>query len=919
MTPLMQQYYKIKEEYKNKILFFRMGDFFEMFNEDAEIAAPILNIALTFRNKKAGMKTKMCGLPHHSISAPISKLLDRGLHVAICDQLEGQFDSSGLVRRAVTRVLSPGMVYDLGSLDSLSPNYLCAFDKQTISFLDISTGSAFYYEFSGKNEFLKLLEQFQPKELVLTELQKEKVLLPPGFNLSVFDKSTPSSFLSDFFKSQLLESKDLAVETKAFSNQEALVTPSSQAPSSQTFNQNSKNQSYPKSTQRLLYYVYSMQGAESLKTISSFKKKNLRKEMYYSSQLYSHLEIFKNYEGSTKDTLFSALNRAKTPPGARLLKKRLQSPLIDKEEIEKRWDRLEWWMSHLDCLDQVRSLLSSQGDGERKLAKLVQPQVNGRDLLALSSALSTGLKVEEILKKNNYPWSSQKDSLQTTQLLIDKIKHIISMDCPANLKEGGLINLGVNPQLDEWMNIGKSSQDLILKMEEKERKKLNIPSLKIRYNGIFGYYIEVRKIHSSKVPSHYKRKQTLVQVERYITDELYQLEQKILSAKSKQMEWELQIFKDLKMEILEDISVLSNLFEIWSEVDLCSSLAYLSIENKYVRPQLGDRFKIKVSRHPVLEQKNFHEFVPNTIDLASKQTVILTGPNMAGKSTLMRQFALTILMAQTGCFVPADQAELPIFHKMFTRIGASDFLSKGLSTFMVEMQEVAEILDQADHKSFILLDELGRGTATFDGMSLAQAVIEFLTEEKQSLVFSATHYQELTKLAEKHASILNFSMQIREIEGQIHFLYLLKQNPADKSYGIPVARLAGLPALVLKRAEELLSIHESFSKTKETHSGKDKMSIESSHSNQELLKSSHSNKTENSKNSIKEQNFYSQFKSFINEIKEYPLISQTPIDAVNQIQRWQEQIKKQGFESTKKAKIKDFKGSEQDYFKDILN
>ena len=927
MTPLIQQYYQIKEKYKGKILFFRMGDFFEMFDEDAETAAPILNIALTFRNKKAGMKVKMCGLPHHSISGPISKLLDHGFHVAICDQLEGQVDKSGLVKRAVTRVLSPGMVYDLDSLEGSSPNYLCAFDKQNISFLDISTGSAFYYDFLGRVEFFKLLEQFQPREIVLTELQKNKVLIPPEFNVSLFDKMIPSSFsVSSLLSSKRRDSRSRRLDDSGGNNEIDWNEDSQTDADEDRQKRSSNNLSYPKSVQRLLYYVYTMQGEESLRTISSFEKRSLKKEMYYSSQLYSHLEIFKNYEGGQKDTLFSVINRTKTPHGARLLKQRLQSPLIDKEEIEKRWSRLDWWLSHLDCLDQVRAALKPQGDGERKLAKLVQPQVSGRDLLALSETLIAGLKVEEYLQKNNSPWLAKAEDLKTAGLLVDKIKHIISIDCPANLKEAGVINSGVNPQLDEWMSLAKSSQALVLKMEQKEKEELKIPSLKIRYNGVFGYYIEVRKIHGSKVPSHYKRKQTLVQAERYMTDELYQLEQKILSAKSKQIEWEQEIFKDLLDEVLEELSTLNALFELWSEVDFYSSLAYLSLENRYVRPKLGNRFQLKGSRHPVLDQKSFHEFVPNSIDLNSDQTIILTGPNMAGKSTLMRQFALTILMAQVGCFVPADSAELPVFHKMFTRMGASDFLSKGLSTFMVEMKETAEILEQADSKSFILLDELGRGTATFDGMSLAQSIIEFLTVEKKALVFSATHYQELTKLAEKHPSILNFSMQIRESEGQIHFLYLLKENPADKSYGIPVARLAGLPDSVLKRAEELLSIHEDFSQEKENRLKKHKTltpdSSNLSDINQKVLKC-YENEQEKKIFSNDEEKMDSQFENLKKEIQNYPLIHRSPIDALNQIKKWQDQIsnqlKDEGSDSLKGFKTKPFNESEQDDFKDRLN
>ena len=865
LTPLMRQYYKIKEEYKDKILFFRMGDFFEMFAEDAEIAAPILNIALTFRSKKSDSKVKMCGLPHHSISTPISKLLEQGFHVAICDQLEGQVDhQTGLVQRAVTRVLSPGMVYDLDSLESSSPNYLCAFDKQSISFLDISTGSAFYYEFSGRAEFLKLLEQFQPKEIVVTELQKQKILISSPINLSLFDKSIPSSFSV----TECLDSK-----SKNFNPQE---------------------ESYPRSVRRLLYYVCSLQGEEALKTLSSFEKKSLKKEMYCSHQFYSHLEIFKNYEGSSKDSLFTALNRTKTAPGARLLKNRLQSPLIDKEEIEKRWDHLAWWLSHLDCLDQVRLTLSSQGDGERKLAKLVQPQVNGRDFLALAEALSIGLKVDEFLKKNQAPLMAQAEDLQVVELLIDKMKRMISIDCPAHLKEVGTIKLGVNPQLDEFIRIGKNSQALVLEMEQKEKEKLKIPSLKIRYNSIFGYYIEVRKTHVSKVPAHYKRKQTLVQAERYSTQELYELEQKIVSAKSKQLEWELNLFKDLKEEVLEEVSLLSRLFELWSEVDLYSSLAYLSLENKYVRPQIGERFQLKASRHPVLEQKNFHDFVPNSIDLSGHETVLLTGPNMAGKSTLMRQFALTILMAQMGCFVPAESAKLPLFHKIFTRMGASDFLSKGLSTFMVEMKETAEILEKADSKSFILLDELGRGTATFDGMSLAQSIIEFLTVEKKALLFSATHYHELTQLAHKHDSVRNFSLQIREDKGEIHFLYLLKECPADKSYGIPVARLAGLPSSVLKRAEELLSLHESLSmkKQKKNLNKVQQADFESSHQDPSVKNKKLDFEENLDFQAYLHEKTLSELKILNSQIKDYPLESKTPLDALNQIKKWQDEIKK---------------------------
>ena len=883
----MAQYTKIKNQHKDKILFFRMGDFFEMFDRDAEIAAPILNIALTHRNKNAGVKTKMCGVPHHSISGPISKLLAKGLHVAICDQIELATAGQGLLKRAVTRVLSPGMVYDLETLDKLTANYMGAFDKNHISFVDLSTGQAFYYGLFNSSDCVKLLEQFQPTELVLTSSQKAQGYSFPSATLSVFNENL----------------RDIA--------------------GLQKYN------SYPKSMQRLLAYIYQTQGEDSLRMINLIKELSLNKEMYYSSQLYSHLEVFKNYDGGVKDTLFSAVNRTKTACGARLLKRRLKSPLIDKEEIEKRWDQIDWWMVNAALLELVRPILSHTGDGERKLGKIVQPNGSARDVLAIALWLDCGLRIEELIhnvvssEKLN-PGEKQArhfKKLKRAKTLRDKIKFIISSDCPVLLKEGGIINRGVNPQLDEWMNLAQSSQTHLLEMEKREQKKLNIPSLKIRYNSVFGYYIEVRKMYNSKIPSHYKRKQTLVHAERYTTEELYALEQKILSARSKQIEMEYQLFKDLRSEVLEHISLLKELCDHWSQIDLYSSLAFLAIENKYIRPCWANHLKLIASRHPVLEQKTFSEFVPNTVDLPPSQSVILTGPNMAGKSTLMRQVALTVLMAQSGCFVPADRAELMLFHKMFTRMGASDFLSQGLSTFMVEMKETAEILEKADDKSLIILDEIGRGTATFDGMSLAQAIVEFLTVEKKPLLFFATHYQELTDLANQHASICNASMSIRENKGQIHFLYLLRQGPAEKSYGIPVARLAGLPTVVLSRAGELLSQYESSHHLRDVSSSKIHRTYKHSSSQSSVLKLKKEDRDCSKKSTdLQKDNEKSLIKSLIKEISDYPLIRTNPIEAMNQIQKWQKQIQSLSKEEvTTLSKGKTESLSDQNLLPDILN
>ena len=943
-SPLMEQYQRIKKDHQDKILFFRMGDFFEMFDRDAEIAAPILNIALTYRNKKAGLKTKMCGLPHHSISAPISKLLEKGLSVAICDQIEPAESAKGaVVKRAVVRSLSPGMVYNPETLDQLSANYMGAFDKKHISFLDLSTGSAFYYEISSIEDSYKLLSRFHPKELVVRSSQRERLKQAKffsSFSFSVFDKMPTND--RAFFSSLDLK----------------------------------KHESAPESAKRLLYYVFCMQGRESLKLIQLFEKQNKGQEMYCSSQLYSHLEVFKNYEGLASGSLFSAVNRTKTPGGARLLKHRLKSPLTSVERIEHRLNQIDRWMAKHSLLEPVRKILSQMGDGERKLSKIVQQNCNAKDIFHLSLWLEKGLQLEKLLSsteglfldegdsrddksstqagsfledgnsgsalklesspsnklesspsnrlgssQSNNQGSSQFNKLeekplpppikkssplealkeggqqallfdgnptkpyhqggssteslqkkegtlsssvpssphttstnppnppyqggivqppyqggivqpspqeghptqpphqqrdhsakpsiliQKAEVLMKKIQSVLSPSCPVSIKEGGMVNPGVNPQLDEWMDLAKNAKELLLKMETEERQKLDIPSLKIRYNSVFGYYIEIRKIHSSKVPPFYKRKQTLVAAERYSTQELATLEEKILSARAKQIEMEYHIFKDLRAELLEQINLLLKLCRHWTEIDLYSSLAFSALENSYVRPRFTtSRFKLKSSRHPVLEQKSFHEFVPNTIDMSKGKTLILTGPNMAGKSTLMRQAALTVLLAQSGCFVPASEAELPIFHKMFTRIGASDSLSKGMSTFMVEMKETAEILQKADAKSLIILDEIGRGTATFDGMSLARAILEFLTINRKPFLFSATHYGELAEFANHSANAQNARMAIREDKdkGKIHFLYLLKPGSAGKSYGVQVARLAGFPQGVLDRAEHLL-------------------------------------------------------------------------------------------------------------------
>ena len=834
LTPLMIQYNQIKSQHTDKLLFFRMGDFFEMFDKDAETAAPILNIALTYRNKNAKVKTKMCGVPKHSISTPISKLLKAGYHVAICDQLEPPSPGKALVKRAVTRILSPGMVYDLDSLDSLKANYISSFDSSHISFLDLSTGVAFYYEIESFKDILRLLDTYQPSELLLTSSQKKefKASLNPAFFATLFEE--------DFFdkKGELTQSDF------------------------------SKYKTSPESVRRLLSYIFQRKNMDSLKLLKGFEALSLKSEMHSSHNLYSHLEVFKNYEGSQKDTLFSAIKRTKTACGARLLKRRLQSPLTDKKELERRWDHIEHWILHPEKMEKVRKILSEMGDGERLLGKLAHPSVDGRDLVYLSSWIKHVLELEDISS-----FLKEEDRIKLS-LIAKKLDQTLNLKCPVGIKQGGMIKEGVKKELDECLNFVKNSQKLLLEMEDKEKKELGIPSLKIRYNSIFGYYIEITKTHKSKVPSHYIRKQTLTQAERYTTEELDQLEKKILQARSQRFEIEEGIFLELLSKVLTNISFLLDICFKCSEMDLSSSFAYLSLEMKYVRPKISDRLSITSSRHPVLEQKSFHEFVPNDLSLPQHHTVILTGPNMAGKSTLMRQVALTALLAQSGFYVPAEEAKLPIFTKIFTRIGASDLLSQGLSTFLLEMKEVAEILEDADERSLVILDELGRGTATFDGMSLAQSIIEYLTREKRSLVFSATHYHELTKLSGEFPSLSNASMAVDEKGEELRFLYLLKNEPASKSYGLQAARMAGLPPSTIKRAGELLAQHEKDSKKRRDPSLNSQNFEFKFPPNQEL------------KNKIE----YQDQEKLIEELKNFPLLHRTPMEAFEQIKEWKSRL-----------------------------
>ncbi len=822
----MKQYWEVKSQHQDKILFFRMGDFYEMFHKDAEVAAPILNIALTSRNKNAKDDTKMCGMPHHSIASALSKLLNAGHKVALCDQVEDPKLAKGLVKRAVTRILSPGMVYDPETLDELSANYICSFDDQSIAFYDSSTGEAFYYLLGRNEKPMSLLTILNPVEIVLSGENKAKEFTQLGLKHHITAQTIDSEFIDD---------------------------------------------ELPSSLQLLKSYAKYMNGGQAVSF--HFEKRSLKQNMSLSPITLRHLEVFSTYGGEQKGSLFQALNRAKTSSGSRLLRRWLSFPLLSQNEIDARLDQVSFWFKKPSALKALRKILSYVGDVERRMSKVAQSHSGPRDLLSLIQSLQSGLEA-----LNLQPIAADfKEQELALKPLIKKAQDMIVDEPPVNLQKGSVIRKGYSDELDELINVTDHGQKMLAEMEASERAKTGISNLKIKYNNVFGYFLEVTNAHKDKVPSHYTRKQTLTNAERYLTGELKELEEKILSGKTKRLDLEQTLFNDLRLEFLSLSSDIIYISSVWSELDVVSSLAWLAIEQNYTRPQFvkGREISLKQARHPVIEQELKIPFVPNDIHLSQGDCLLLTGPNMAGKSTIMRQVAICSLMAQIGSFVPAAQAQMPLYDQIFTRIGASDSLTEGLSTFMVEMKETSEILNRASENSLLIMDEVGRGTSTFDGMSLAQSILEYILRKKQAPhCLFATHYHELTSLEQKFSSVKNVHMAIRDQNDQIQFLYKLVMGPANKSYGIQVAKLAGLPSAVVKRAESLLKTFESGGVGGTTDGQLSLLAFDEATSN--LLSPS--------------SEVTSAEKELLEKIKKISLGEVTPLEALNTIASWQQEL-----------------------------
>jgi len=814
MTPLMRQYWDIKSLHQDKILLFRMGDFFEMFFDDATKAAPLLGIALTQRNKKSADETPMCGMPHHSVAGPINKLLRAGFKVAICDQVEDPKTAKGIVKRAVTRILTPGMVYDPDTLEQTISNYLACFIDGTLACADTSTGEGFYFEKLTESDLKRLFQVLPIAELVVTDSEAATF----GF--------------------------------------QGLVSPFSDAVGA---------------VENLKAYIVSLGGEESLRTLKPFELRSLQKRLDISATVLRHLEIFATYKGEGEGSFFQAIQRTQTSAGSRLLRAWISFPLTEASEIRLRQDQVQKWTEDLPRLKKVREMLGRMGDIERRLGKISQPQCNARDLLALAQSVQAGLAAMEIAEKNI-------STDEVLHKLSKEIEKTLVEEPPLQIRQGHLIQKGYSKELDEMIELTTDTQGMLARMEAEEKQKTGISSLKIRYNNVFGYYIEITNTHKDKVPANYLRKQTLTNAERYCTDELIELEKKVLTAQTRRFELEYEIFEALRQKCLTHSAELLGLASLCSELDVITGLSWLAIERKYVRPQISaDRgLSLKASRHPVVEQTVKKSFVPNDIVLSAQGCLLLTGPNMAGKSTLMRQVALSAIMHQMGSFIPADSASLPLFDHLFTRIGASDQLSEGLSTFMVEMIETAEMISKSSEKSLVILDEIGRGTSTFDGMSLAQSILEYILTELRCMTLFATHYHELTGLADHFPVLKNAHMSVTEKQGEIRFLHTLMSGPALKSYGIQVAKLAGLPLAITKRAQGLLQQME----TKKTTAS----------SQLSLLDLNESKGDDGGIDVLKAR--LDQLEELKKDLENFPVLKKTPLDAMNIIAKWQENLTK---------------------------
>ncbi|HEY8909265.1 MAG TPA: DNA mismatch repair protein MutS [Desulfosporosinus sp.] len=785
-TPMMQQYRGIKAKAPDAILFYRLGDFYEMFGEDAEIASPILQIALTGRDAGEGRRIAMCGVPYHALDNYLSKLVNAGHKVAICEQVEDSKNAKGIVKRDIIRIVSPGTLTE--SVSARTNHYLASvyYDKHWgLAFLDLSTGEFTIFQTTEVDVLLTELSRINPAEILLSPELMKKPKMWVGYYCSVRERKTFSDprLKNRFAQLTLLQEFPVAAQAAA-----ALWT----------------------------YVLETMPGVDPthIIEITTYRSEDW---MFLDQWTRRNLELTVSLRGQgKKGTLLSVLDLTQTAFGGRLLKHWIDKPLLLQDEIERRLNAVEELTSDSFLRKDLFKLLSEVYDLERLMGKVSYGTANAKDLLSLARTLALLPDIQTLLTssaaktlKGNVPHLNGLDDFVT------KLQSALNPDPPLSLRDGNIIKAGYSKEVDELRIISTGGKEWVARLENSERERTGIRSLKIGYNKVFGYYIEITHANATLVPTDYQRKQTLSNAERFITPELKEYEQKIMGAEEKLKDLEYDLLIALRDDVRTYTKTILHIARILAEIDVFVSLAEVAVRNHYVRPQIKQNGQILITegRHPVVEQMlEPGVFVTNDTHMSSsRHLAIITGPNMAGKSTYMRQVALIVLMAHIGSFVPAKSAIISLVDRIFTRVGASDDLAAGQSTFMVEMQEVAHILKYATGKSLIILDEIGRGTATFDGLSIAWAVTEYLVQhpEFNPKTLFATHYHELTQLEDDFPKIFNLHVAVKERGEDIVFLHKILPGRADHSYGIQVARLAGLPQELLQRAKALLLEFES--------------------------------------------------------------------------------------------------------------
>lgn len=800
VSPLMQQYNTIKAKYPDACLLFRVGDFYETFGEDAIRASRILGITLTKRGNGSESETALAGFPHHSINTYLPKLVKAGLRVAICDQLEDPKMTKTIVKRGVTELVTPGVSFNDDILQSKSNNFLAAvfLGKKTngITFLDVSTGEFLTAE--GNEEYIdKLLQNFRPSEVLVCKQQKSNFKEAFGEDFHVF-------YLEDW-----IYKEDYAFES---------LTKHFQTNSLKGFGVDDFNEAII-SSGAILYYLSETQH-NKIQHITNIQR--IAEDAYVWMDRFTirNLELYHSYNPNAV-TLIDVIDKTLSPMGSRLLKRWLALPLKDINKIKGRHEVVAYLKENSEELNQIQYQIKQISDLERLISKVATGKVSPREVIYLKDSLDAIIPIKTLaLQSKNEALKTIGDSLHACELLREKIGTTLNSDAPVSINKGNAIATGVNQELDELRTISSTGKGYLEALEKRESENTGIPSLKISFNNVFGYYIEVRNTHKDKVPEEWIRKQTLVNAERYITEELKEYESKILGAEDKISQLENMLYEQLVNWMATYIKPVQLNANLVAQIDCLQSFAQMAIDNKYVQPEIDDTFDldIKEGRHPVIEKQLpvGTPYISNDVflDRETQQLIMITGPNMSGKSAILRQTALIVLLAQMGSFVPAEKVRMGVVDKIFTRVGASDNISMGESTFMVEMNETASILNNISDRSLVLLDEIGRGTSTYDGISIAWAIAEYLHEHpSKAKTLFATHYHELNEMEAIFDRVQNFNVSVKELKDTVLFIRKLVKGGSEHSFGIHVAKMAGMPQTVIQKAQKILK------KLEKDHSG----------------------------------------------------------------------------------------------------